>query len=274
MAPSNPKNSFLSPADQLDHWHRWKDGETEAGRAIFKSYESFIKKFLRRTYGARVAGDAFEDAFSAATVGFYRALDRFDPTQNVQIGTYAIFWMRAEVDEELRFAYDGQRRNARSHAITREVNRELGTTSRQDVPLGEVFDRVGRLLAIEPEGVRTSFEKSSRTKVSMDAKIGPDSDVTIAEKIADPSALPGEHIEQEETADIVRQAVAQLEPRLKRIIELRYSFSVSTEKKNGDTLEAIGDKLGISKERVRQLEHKALGELRKIMSDAKGLDAI
>ena len=173
----------------------------------------------------REFGVPFEDLVQEGVLGLLEAVRRFDPTRGNRLLTYAAPWIR----KTIRQALDRQGNVVRpsTYASRRKSGAEHPTIRIRCVPL---------------EGT-----------------IGPDGRNSPASRLADGNARPDEHLVREEGHRLVRCGVASLEDRERRILTRRFGL----DGRPSESLDAVGTWLGISRERVRQIEGTALDKLRR-----------
>ena len=195
---------------------------------------------------------AFTDLVQEGTLGLIRAAELFDWRANTRFSTYATFWIRQSIGRAL--ALSGMIR------LPRPVHQEIRAIARTERELRDRFgrepteDEIARQVPISPDKLA---EHRMRTRVlRLDAPL--DGGATLADLVigdTDPSA----EVEREIAAGTIRQHVAQLPENQRDVIILRYGLA-------GDrplSLAKIGRRIGLSRERVRQLESHALTELRR-----------
>jgi RNA polymerase primary sigma factor len=243
----------LLTVDQERELCRRKDeGDEQARRRLIESNLRLVMWITRR-YANR--GVPMLDLIQEGNVGLIRAIEKFDLAMGCRLSTYAPWWIRqavfraiaaqgagfhlpAHVLSELRSI-----RLAREHLLQRLRREPLRSEIAHESGLG--IERVSELLAY--------LERP----LSLESPVG-EGDTTYGELIEDTGETPAEAVASDLLAGALRQALAALEPRLKRVVELR--FGLDGEKPR--TLEEVGLELGVSRERVRQLEERALEKLR------------
>jgi RNA polymerase primary sigma factor len=206
------------------------------------SEASYLVRMLARRYAA--SGVAFEDLVAAGNVGLVMAAHKFDPRKGTQFSAYAVWWVRREIVE----------------AIGRE--RFLIRAPRYAIELRRRVLEDGHA-GLSARQVRRA-EQTFVPVVSLDAARGDDG-WTLAERISDPRALlPVESVEFDNAKSSMGRALATLRPRARAVVELRYGIGVEEPL----TLNEIAARLGLSRERIRQIQVEALGRLRKALGAA------
>ena len=244
----------LDRATERDLARRYRDGDRRAGVELIQACLPFVVSiaFEYRRWGAPL-----EDIVQEGNIGLLRAAAKFDPERDVRLVTYAAYWIRASIREYVVRAYrivrlgttKGERRALRAYR----------TTSITDVEgLSEVSGlSVARVEALLP--------LLSRRETSLD-ETGPAGEPSPAmAKLAAVEPSPEQSFSDREGAALSRtaidEALATLTEREQFIVRQRMMVEDPT------TLQALGEMLGVSKERVRQLEERARGKLRVYLAE-------
>jgi RNA polymerase primary sigma factor len=210
---------------------------------------SIAKRYLGR-------GMSFDDLVQEGNMGLLKAVGRFDHTKGTRFSTYATWWVRQNI---IRGIYDKtdtirlpvhfiEMKNLFYKAF-HELHKELG----REPSLQEVAGKA----KLPPKKVEHVL-KLAMQPISLETPVGEDGQ-RLCDFIKDESASsPLEHCSCRELTDLTQQLLSALQPREERILRLRFGLGGQSE----ETLEAIGKTLHVSKERIRQLEKKALGKLR------------
>jgi RNA polymerase sigma-32 factor len=208
-----------------------------------------------------VRGVDWRDLFQEGALGLLQAIRRFDPSRGVRLSTYAAHWIRAF---QFRFLLANYRlvRLGRSHGERRIFFRLSKIQSQLAATGGEVSpERIAALLDVDEASVRTMQSRMSAREVSLDSRGSADDEraATLLDRL--PGDLPAadDALAAAELADIVRQERdeyrASLPARRLALFDARWMDD------DRATLQEMGDRLGVSRERARQLEQKMLGEL-------------
>ncbi len=249
---------LLTPEEEHGLAVRWqRSRDVEAGRRLVTANLRFVVKiaFEYRTYGVRLL-----DLIQEGNLGLMVAVDRFDPRRRVRLTTYAVWWIRAYIQEHIRRSWSlvrfGTTRAEQRcfYRLRRERQRlERGGTSADPV-------RLAAALGVRREELESIESRITRRDVSLDDPAFTDTEETRADRIADdragPEATVAERELSAEASRRVRDALAYLDPRERAIIQRRFL------NRRAATLKEIGESFGISRERVRQLEARAKAKMR------------
>ena len=237
----------LEPAEEKALAARWKDGDKAAGDKLIKASLPFV---IAVALEYRRWGAPLEDLVQQGNLGLLKAAKKFDPTRECRLITYAVYWIRAEIRDYVVRAYrvvrigttKGERRAMRAYRKTREDDpQKLADVS--GLPLWQVERLLPMLKARD---------------LSLDATY--DGETAPVERMADERASAEEAVSlarhREDARTRVALAIGKLPEREAMIVRERLLVDEPV------TLEALGVRLGISKERVRQLEERARKRLR------------
>jgi RNA polymerase sigma-32 factor len=248
----------LEPATERELARRWAEGDTAAGARLVEASLPFVIRIAKEY---RRWGVPLDDLIQQGNLGLLRAAAKYDPSKECRLVTYAVYWIRAEIREYV----------IRSYRIVR-----LGTTRTERRALRS-FRRTGvdsvEALA-ESSGMPLArcqklWPLLSQGDVSLDASW--DDQSPAVERMPAASETPEDAVARQDEIRGVRAALdvalVQLGERERRIIEARMLSDEPI------TLEELGREMGVSKERVRQLEERARSRLRTALSAYEPLAA-
>ena len=235
---------------------RLKDEGDEVARR--KLVESNLRLVMSITRNYTRADVALLDLIQEGNLGLMRAVDKFDWTMGFKLSTYATWWIRQAVQRALAEQSRTIRLPVHIADQVRRVQRARRTLG-QELGRDPTFDEIAAETELTPKRVYELLELV-QDHISLETPVG-DGESVMSDLIEDPNA------EGPEAATALRlrsselaRALAQLKPRLQRVLILRYGLDGT----NGRTLEQVGVELGITREHVRQLETRALRELRHV----------
>lgn len=213
---------------------------------------SFAKNYKQGPIG-------LSDLIEEGNLGLLEAAKRFDPEKGVKFITYAAWWIRQAIihalGEQGRTIRLPQRQANLLYQLGRHFNELKGVLNRN--PTSE---ELARDMDISVEQA-TELMKFRGDDLSLDATVDANSDLELKDLIAEENVLPVDiEMIRESFRSQVREILDQLNPRERQVIEERFGFN-ETEEPN--TLQHIGEKLGITRERVRQIEQQAIKKLRR-----------
>jgi RNA polymerase primary sigma factor len=248
------RHELITPEEEIELGHRARAGDEEAvqrlARANLRFVISVAKKYQNR-------GVSLIDLIQDGNVGLVTAARKFDPDQGVKFISYAVWWIRQAILSSL--ANQGRavrvplNRASDLARIFRERER-LKQELRRDPSIQELAEAA----KLTPQVVE-SLQTLNAAEIRLDAPIGETDDSQLVERfIAEEAAEPEEIVEDRMLADQIEEALATLSPRDARVLRLYFGLDGGRE----HTLEEIGNMLGVTRERVRQLRDRALKRLR------------
>ena len=217
-------------------------------------------------------GIPLDDLIEEGNLGLIHALEKFDPERGFRFSTYATWWVRQNIERAIM----NQSRTIRLPVhVVKELNlvlralRQLDSVGDQDHH-GDIAT-VARLLDWPAEEVRRVLALNERT-ASLDAPLEIDPDLSVADAIADDgSSAPDHRLEQAEVETRISEWVAHLSDKQRLVIERRYGLNG----RDMATLEVLAKDLGVTRERVRQIQLEALSQLRRqLLRDGVDRDAL
>lgn len=255
---------YLAREEEHELALRWKEkGDQQALHRITVAHMRLVISMASKF---RHFGLSMNDLIQEGHVGLLEAAARFEPEREVRFSTYATWWIRASMQDFILRNWSIVRGGTSSAQKALFFNlRRLRARLAQDSRMlsnDALYNEISAALGIAAADVATMDARLSGPDTSLNAPVAADGD-TGSERmdflVSDqplPDEVVGSRIDEERRAQWLSQALATLNPRELRIIRERRL------RDEGATLEALGEKLGISKERVRQIEGRALEKLR------------
>ena len=245
---------LLTPAEELALAKRVKRGDKKAREQMITANLRLVVKIAR---GYEAFGVPLLDLINEGNIGLMKGVQRFDPTKGAKLSTYASWWIK----QAIRRALSNQSKTIR---LPVHVVDKLTHIRRAEVRLREPLDREPTDEEVaEDSGVKLhrirEYRDASRAPVSLDSPIHEDNATSIAEHVADANAAaPFAELLSRNDTELVHEVLASLDARESRILAMRFGLDNGRPK----TLEEVGARLGVTRERIRQIQEEALQKMR------------
>jgi len=260
--------SPLLTAEEEVHFSRLaQQGDDSARKRMIESNLRLVVKIARR-YMNR--GLAFLDLIEEGNLGLIRAVEKFDPERGFRFSTYATWWIRQTIERAIM-------NQTRTIRLPIHVVKEINTYLRAARNLAQKLDHepsaeeIAQLLDKPIDDVERMLGLNERT-ASTDTSIMNDSDKTLLETIADSNAPdPVDTLQQEDVHSNLEECLAQLSAKQREVVERRFGLHGH----KVSTLEEVGHEIGVTRERVRQIQMDALRKLKRILElEGFSIDAL
>ena len=246
------KHELLTAAEEVALAKRVERGDQQAKERMINSNLRLVVSIAKRYRGH---GVAFGDLIQEGVIGLNRAVEKFDWRKGFKFSTYATWWIR----QACQRAISNQGRTIRVPAHVHERRIKLARLTREfEIEHGHEpsVEELAEVSGYEEQHIEEALS-AVEASVSLNQAVGDDGDGELGDLFADPDAVdPAEEAGDAVRQQSVREALGTLPERERRLLELRFGFGGEQQ-----SLDAIARELGVSRERVRQIETQALARL-------------
>ena len=252
----------LTPQQEIELAAKIRNGDRKA-RALMISSNLRLVVTIAQDYAN--LGLPILDVISEGNIGLMTAVDRFDPSKGAKLSTYAGWWIRQSIKRALsnqsktiRLPVHLGDKISKMRRVALQMSEELGREPTDDELAEEVGIASAKVSQLKTASIRPA---------SLEAPISDDDSTEFGESVGDEEArTPFELLRDKDLQKNVGGLLEVLDAREKKIISQRFGFDGGARK----TLNEVGKKLGVSRERIRQLENIALSKLRRALSQKEG----
>jgi len=248
---------LLTVQEEIDLAAKIKKGDKKAREHMIKANLRLVVKIARDYEGL---GLPLLDLISEGNIGLMKAVERFDPAKGGKLSTYGSWWIKQSIKRAL--ANQSKTIRLPVHLVDK-ISKMRRTSMRLQEELGRepTDEELGGELNISGSRV-AQMRQSAIRPASLDAPIGDDDSNSFGEIVQDENATsPYENLEDKTVTDMLQDMVKTLDPREATILRFRFGLDGGNEK----TLEEVGEKFGVTRERVRQIQNIALKKLRRMI---------
>lgn len=248
---------LLTPEEEIELAARIKKGDKEARAKMIRSNLRLVVK-IAHDYAN--LGLPLLDLISEGNIGLMKAVERFDPAKGGKLSTYAAWWIKQSIKRALanqsktiRLPVHLVDKISKMRRVALQMSEELGREPTDDELAEEVGLSASKVSQLKTVSIRPA---------SLDAPISDDDSTEFGEIVGDMEAqTPFEKLRDQNLRDEVSELLAVLDEREKKIIYSRFGLDGGKAK----TLEEVGKKFGVTRERIRQLQNIALMKLRRAL---------
>jgi RNA polymerase primary sigma factor len=248
---------LLTPQEEIELAARIKKGDKKAREQMIKANLRLVVKIAHDYEGL---GLPLLDLINEGNIGLMKAVERFDPAKGGKLSTYGSWWIKQSIKRALA-------NQSKTIRLPVHLVDKISKMRRTAMKLQEVFGReptdeeLGEELNITAARV-SQLRTAAIRPASLDAPIGDDDSNNFAEVVQDENAeTPYEQLEEKTVTRMLTEMVKTLDDREATILRYRFGLDGGSEK----TLEEVGQKFGVTRERVRQIQNIALAKLRKMI---------
>ncbi len=248
---------LLTPEEEIELAARIKKGDKKAREQMIKANLRLVVKIAHDYEGL---GLPLLDLINEGNIGLMKAVERFDPAKGGKLSTYGSWWIKQSIKRALA-------NQSKTIRLPVHLVDKISKMRRTAMKLHEIFGReptdeeLGEELGITSSRV-AQLRTAAIRPASLDAPIGDDDSNNFAEVVQDENAeTPYEKLEEKTVTKMLQEMIKTLDPREATILRFRFGLDGGSEK----TLEEVGEKFGVTRERVRQIQNIALKKMRKMI---------
>ncbi|SPE52140.1 RNA polymerase sigma factor [Verrucomicrobia bacterium] len=246
---------LLTPEEEIVLGKRVRKGDKHAREHMIKANLRLVVKIARDYEGL---GLPLLDLINEGNIGLIKGVERFDPDKGAKLSTYAAWWIKQAIKRALA-------NQSKTIRLPVHVVDKVAHIRRAEMKLREAFGRdpsdeeVAVYVDLDARRVR-EYRQAARAPVSLEAPLGTDDESDrVSDVVADATAAaPFDQLVRESDKALLLEVLATLSPRERAILSLRFGLGDD----NPRTLETIGRRFGVTRERIRQIQNEAIAKMR------------
>ncbi len=250
---------LVTPAEEVELADRIKRGDEAARQRLIEANLRLVVK-IARDY--EHVGLPLPDLINEGNIGLMKAVDRFDPAKGAKFSTYGAFWIKQAIKRAL--ANQSKTIRLPVHMVDKIYHMRIAAHRLQELLGREPYDQeLADEMGLKLKQIRR-MKRAARRPASLDAPLGNPDSSNLNEVVEDSRVeLPLDRMQNEDSIQAIRALVQKLPERERAILSQRFGLDGETRL----TLEEIGAQLRVTRERIRQLQNRALGRLKRMLAD-------
>jgi RNA polymerase primary sigma factor len=249
---------LLTPEQEITLAAKIKKGDMTAKEEMIRANLRLVVK-IARDYAN--LGLPLMDLISEGNIGLVKAVERFDPSKGGKLSTYGAWWIKQSIKRAL--ANQGKTIRLPVHLVDKIAKiRRVGTSLSDELGREAKDDEIAEEIGMNASKV-SRLKQAAIRPASLDAPVGDEDSTEFGELVGDEAAVdPFENLSEKNLKVELGDLLGQLDDREKRIISARFGLEGS----DPITLEEVGEKFGVTRERIRQLQNIALAKMRRALA--------
>jgi len=246
---------LLTRDEEIALAERIESGDKEAREQMIKANLRLVVKIAGDYEGL---GLPVLDLISEGNIGLMNGVERFQPTKGAKLSTYASWWIKQSIKRALA-------NQSKTICLPIHVTHKVSHRRRSAIKLRETLDReatdqeLAHELELNPRRLR-QYREAARAPICLDSPISGDDSTPLSETVADENAAaPFDELVNDNDHNMVHEVLGMLDARKSKILTMRFGLDDGRPK----TLEEVTEHFGITRERIRQIQERALEEMRK-----------
>jgi len=249
---------LLTPAEEVTLAAKISKGDKNAKEQMIRANLRLVVK-IARDYAN--LGLPLMDLISEGNIGLVKAVERFDPSKGGKLSTYGAWWIKQSIKRAL--ANQGKTIRLPVHLVDKIAKiRRVGTSLSDELGREATDEEIAEEIGMKASKV-SRLKQAAIRPASLDAPVGDEDSTEFGELVGDEAAVdPFENLSEKNLQLELGDLIDQLDEREKKIISARFGL-------DGDepiTLEEVGEKFGVTRERIRQLQNIALSKMRRALA--------